>query len=152
MITVSVDTSQVDSVLEGQIIDALLDRAQNLDPALQQIGEHFLLRGDEGFEGETDFYGAAWASLSPSTLEQKSKRGGISKILQDKGTMRVTGAYEVSGDQVEFGYNTPYVKYHQFGTSKMDARKVVPDEGLPAQDEQVIEEIMTDHFNIGGLL
>lgn len=152
MIRITVDTSQVDAVLEGQIIDTLLDRVQNLSPALQQFGEHLLLRGDEGFEGEVDFYGAAWASLSPSTLEQKAKRGGISKILQDKGTLRSTGAYEVGGNDLEYGFNTPYVKYVHFGTSRMDGRKVVPDDGLPAQDEQVLEEILADHFNIGGLL
>jgi phage virion morphogenesis protein len=127
-------------------LDRLIAKASDLSPVMQETGEYMLLQLREGFESESDPYGAAWAPLAASTLRQKK---GTS-ILNDTGTMMGTLAYVAGGNQVEAGVNTFYAKYHQFGTVKMPQRKIVPDEGAPPEWEGEIEDIFKDYFEDGS--
>lgn len=94
----------------------------------------------EGFEAEADPYGKAWAP---------TQRGG--RILQDTGRMRSSVNRTVTESTVKVSVPVEYAGFHQGGTSRMPARKVVPDEGdLPprweARLDEVAEDLLTEHF------
>lgn len=90
----------------------------------------------EGFRKQADPYGAKWAPR---------KSGGGGAILVQTGAMRGSLHSSASGNTASVGYGTGYATYHQNGTSRMVARKLVPDRGkLPPAWVDAIEGVVED--------
>jgi phage gpG-like protein len=102
----------------------------------------------DGFRDETDPYGKKWA--------RKKKKNGR-KILSGK-TSRLKGGWHYKrADKGGFTISpsVDYAAYHQTGTRRMVARKMVPDSrGLPREWskklEEVAKEALEQHFTTGG--
>jgi len=96
----------------------------------------------DGFQAETDPYGKAWAKL-------KVRQG---KILQDKGRLKNSWhRVQVSAAGFRIAAGVDYATYHQSGTRRMVARRMVPDGGrLPqawrAKMIAAATEVLEDHF------
>lgn len=112
---------------------------EQMQPAWEQVGE--LLQHDfaEQFAAEGGYLGAQlapkWAQLRPSTVADRMRKGypGAHPILQRSGEMRdslvVRGApgnvFEATPTSIRVGTASRIAPYHQRGTRKMDARKMV---------------------------
>jgi len=108
----------------------------------KNVGETLISLVRDGFEGEHDPYGGAWAPL-------KVREGAI---LQDTGALR--NGWHRSGNSnssVTIAPSVDYADYHQDGTSKMVARPMVPNDGdLPPKWSEEIkataQDVLDDYF------
>lgn len=87
--------------------------------------------------------GESWAGLSQSTQQSKSKRYPGRPPLVATGEMQGSFTADASDDRVEISNRDPKFKFHQGGTSKMPARKMLKLAGLP---EQTAVKIIGDDF------
>ncbi len=86
------------------------------------MGEELLELVREGFEKESAPDGSHWTPL----------KRRVGKILQDTGRMRNSFHRKaLSSTSVTIGPAVSYAGFHQTGTSRMVARKMVPDGKLP---------------------
>ena len=115
-------------------LNRIADRIADPSDLVQQVGERQLEFIEEGYAGERDPDGAAWAALAESTLRQKK---GPS-ILTEEGTGRGSYSLSVSGNSGEITNSDDKMKYHQSGTSRMPARVHM---GFGARHVQEHEEI-----------
>lgn len=96
----------------------------------------------QGFADEKDPYGRAWAKL-------KVRRG---KILQDTARLkRSWHRVKLSETGFTIAAGASYATFHQAGTKRMAARKMVPDGGnLPASWRaamlEAAHEVLAEHF------
>jgi phage gpG-like protein len=89
--------------------------------------------------------GEKWASLKPSTVRDKSKKGfGSKPILQRTGRMKASTRVQRSLNRVSITNTSPYFQYHQQGTSKMVAR---PPLRVNDQVEKTIENVVVAYIN-----
>ncbi len=110
-IRVTVDDQAVQSALNHT-----LSGLENLRPAMKQIGEYMVERTDERFREQRDPDGMPWRPISRQWLQRK-QRGYITKILQMRGRLRKSIAYQAERDRVSIGTNVVYGAIHQFGGS-----------------------------------
>lgn len=98
---------------------------------LANVGEELIELIREGFDRQADPYGSPWAP---------TVRGG--RILRDRGHLSSSWHRKtLSSSQVVVGPGVEYARYHQTGTRRMPARKMVPDSGLPAGWERRVVKI-----------
>ena len=124
--------------LEGRV-----ERLKNPMPIYQVLSQDVLAAISDCFDKEESPDGVSWAPLKPSTL--KRKRAGSTKILQDKGILRLSFLANVSNEGFSITTGVPYAKWHQEGTSKMPARPFMPigknGERIPAELwERIIDD------------
>lgn len=87
-----------------------------------------------GFDAGADPYGNGWAA----------KKNGEASHLEETGAMRAgVMAVPASGSGLNMLAPSP-ANYHQSGTSRMVARKVLPDNGVPASWGPILQEAFTD--------
>jgi phage gpG-like protein len=79
---------------------------------------------DERFDARADTAGVPWAPRKPPT--------GTWPILEKSGRMRKSYHVTANTTGVSVTNSKPYAGYHQTGTERMVARKVLPDGPLPA--------------------
>jgi phage gpG-like protein len=88
---------------------------------LANVGEEAIELIREGFDSESDPYGAGW---------KPTLRGG--KILQDTGRLRSSfHRRSLSASRVVIGSGAKYGGYHQRGTRRLVRRAMVPYRELP---------------------
>lgn len=93
-----------------------------------------------GFDAGTDPYGAGWAA----------KKDGSQSHLTDTGAMRAgTRAVPAGGAGINFE-SPPPANFHQSGTSRMPARRVLPDNGLPAKWRVILQSIYSRVMSAAG--
>jgi phage gpG-like protein len=97
------------------------------------------------FREEKSPDGINWKALSPTTIKQR--RNNSDKILNDTGRLKGSFAHVATNSHVEITTDVEYAAFHQFGTSKMVARKFFPTEILPQTWEQDILHILDLHLN-----
>lgn len=112
--------------------------------------EKFVRAGTkQQFETEGRYMTARWARLKPSSIRARAAKGyGGKPILQNTG--RLKSNYFVkyrTSSMLVWGTDVPYAKYHQLGTSKMKARKILAinktmREGLKDIFSQYINELI----------
>lgn len=115
-----------------------------LDHVSANLAEESINLVREGFDGSHDPYGAAW--------QPRKSDGGGRALLVRTGAMRnsVNVAYaHRRGFGIRAGVG--YATYHQQGTGRMPARKIMPDQGtLPAgwraRYDEVVDEVFDAHF------
>jgi phage gpG-like protein len=103
---------------------------------LANIGEEAVELVKEGFDRQGDPYGKAWKG---------TKRGG--RILQDTGALKNSfHRKSLSSSRVVIGPGVGYAGFHQSGTSRMVARPMLPNRGLPktwsTRIKAIAEEVM----------
>lgn len=109
----------------GRLISKLeqAGRGDALKELSRNLAEEAIELVREGFSKEQDPYGAAWAPL-------KVRSG---RILQDTGQLRSSfKVSRVSASGFRVSASKAYAAYHQSGTARMVARRMVPDGSLPA--------------------
>ena len=141
MVTLEVKASHVIAQL-----DQLRRAIESPSAVMADIGQFGVEQLDETWQAETNPYGVAWPPLAPATLRQKT---GPSMLIES-GSMNAGLGYQVSGDGVEIGVLSDIAIFHQEGTSKMPARKVVPDEGLPPEWEPALTTLVESY--LGGFV
>jgi len=74
-------------------------------------------------------------------------------LLQKTGAMRRGWYVRKQGLSTVFGNSMPYTRFHQDGTSRMDARKMVPDQRLSprwrAEIDRVLPRALRQYFRTG---
>lgn len=112
----------------------------------EQIAEEMVNLSAKGFKKKADPYGARWAPRVRTT-----KRNAGKNLLVATGVMRdsVSATHTATTATVQYGQS--YAQFHQDGTSKMVARKLVPDEGrIPdtwaTEFADVAEDVLEELF------
>ncbi len=130
----------------GDKLRKLRARLNDARPILRTISKNLseetleLVR--QGFDKEEDPYGDGWEPL-------KSREG---RILQDTGRLRNSWHTVTTSDRgFTVGPAVDYAPFHQTGTSRMPARPMVPDQGLPddwkRRFAEIVNQILSQHFN-----
>lgn len=107
-------------------------RAGNAQPAFGQIADDMREQIAEQFDSEGERGSGGWAPLKETTIVAKTAAGLDPHILQAtrvlKESLTQTGGEhieEITDDSLVLGSRDPKGKFHQKGTSKMEARKPV---------------------------
>jgi phage virion morphogenesis protein len=126
-------------------LNQLMNKTRNLQPALAQVGEYLLESHQARFQLEVAPEGTPWAPLAPQTLARKK---GEDRILQERGTLRDTLAYDATATELIFGSNLEYAAAHQFGREEdgIEARPFIGITDGPWQDNVEIVEILKEHL------
>lgn len=124
-------------VTDRQLLDKLAQltaTTSDLTPALEEVGEYWLLATDDRFRNEVDVQGKPLKQLSPQTLEQKRRMGRILKILQSTGLMRSRSFYEVKNNKLYLRNSDAKANKHNqgIGVPKREVFGLNPTEDVPA--------------------
>ncbi|MES2948634.1 MAG: phage virion morphogenesis protein [Pseudomonadota bacterium] len=148
MLTVTVNSKPVDDLLTQ-----LLGRMDDLQPAMQGIGQELNSRISARFETRSDPMGRAWAPWAESTRENYPKDGrGL--LLERYGDMLKSLNFQADSTAVRVGFGAVaskkgdvYAAYHEWGTVKMPRRGLLfadPDAGtLAPGDEAAVLDIIS---------
>jgi phage gpG-like protein len=121
---------------DARLITQLAELERHLDdltPVFKDIADDFRSNMDKVFASSGAFKGrSAWAPLSDQYASWKASAVGSRPILVFSGDMRNSFTRKgpghvclISGDGLVIGSKDPKAHYHQAGTSKMPARKIV---------------------------
>jgi phage virion morphogenesis protein len=153
-------TAEIDDGPITEALQALIARAQDITPALAEIGETLTSEVRLGFRGSNDPWGAPWQPLSETTIARR--RGGSAVPLRDTGVLLNSIQYQVSGNAVTVGTadNAGKARMHQFGGiskgafrgARIPARPYLPIRNgavdlPPAWSEQVLD-ILRQHMEL----
>lgn len=121
-----------------------LERGDLLTDLNRNLAEEAVELVREGFERETDPYGARWAAL-------KYRSG---RILQDTGRLRSSfKVSRVNRRGFRVSASVSHASYHQTGTSRgLVPRRMVPHAGLPARWRSRLRDVGRDFLKsrLGG--
>lgn len=112
-ISIEVDGKQLAEF--DQVLMNRWKRANNLRVPLQQVAKYMLEEIDSNFDKKGTVFGSKW---------KRRKRIYKHPALNKTGTMKGNFISKVAATRVVIKNKTPYFKFHQLGTSKMDARKM----------------------------
>jgi phage virion morphogenesis protein len=128
----------------------IAQRASNMRPAYQAIGNYLVGETQDRIKRETSPDGTRFQPLAAATVRRKAAKGKIRKILQEEGNLVGTIAAQVHGAGVAIGSNLPYAAIHQYGGKAGRGRKVTiparPYLGVSEADEQEILGLIEDHL------
>lgn len=131
-------------------LDQIAQRAANMRPAYQAIGNYLVGETQDRIKRETSPDGSRFQSLAAATVQRKAAKGKIRKILQEEGNLVGTIAAQVQGAGVAIGSNLPYSAIHQYGGRAGRGRKVTiparPYLGVNEADEAEIVGLIEDHL------
>lgn len=115
---------------------------------MNEVGDYFQRRVEEGFKKEVDPYSRRWAKLSPATITDKRRRGYPLKILTRTSRMRKSIRVIINKKSVRIVVPFPG-EFHQAGTRKMPQRKIIPDKNrLSKRDERNVKDIFINYLDI----
>lgn len=154
--TVDVQDAEVRRVLDGA-----LAAAEDLSPAMDEIGGHLVAAVQRRFELGRGPDGKPW---KPSRRVEESQ--GVARTLVDNGDLSRFWSHRPHADSVEVGSSVIYAAIHQFGgtirakkgkalafgsgAGKVLRKSVTiparPFLGLDADDEAEIAAILRDHI------
>lgn len=149
-------------VLDESVIAALKRlraRAQDMLPAMEEIGAAVRTHIDLNFRAESDPHGKPWEPLSAVTTR---RRGSSAKILRDDVILANSITYQANKESVEIGTSVIYSGTHQFGAKKgqygrtkrgapipwgdIPARPFMPSSKLPDDLSDEIIDIVERHI------
>lgn len=164
MVTVEIQGLET---IQNQLL-RLIERGNNLQPLLKNMGEQVLNSTQERFESSTDPDGNRWVSNSPVTFARllgsrhtnksgKINARGVSRVMSKKPlilshTLQGSIRYQLNGQSVMVGTNLVYAKMMHFGGTKsafphlwgdIPARPFL---GISASDKQVLERMVIDYW------
>lgn len=106
-------------------------RAANVSPAWEALLTWWADRNVTHFRNQGKRWKTPWKQLADVTLAEKLRLGYPPDILVRTGTLRTSlttrplGLERIRPHDVEAGSNVPYARYHQDGTKRMPARKLI---------------------------
>lgn len=124
----------VNEVQFSRAFETLATQVSDLSKPYEEITNEFYESMSNVFSAEGAFENRSkWADLSPAYQAWKQKRYPGRKILELTGTLlasiAVRGAFgnvtKVSPTEMVVGTSIPYAIYHQTGTPRMPARKII---------------------------
>jgi hypothetical protein len=139
---------------------AMHRRSQDLSPAWQEFLDWWSVSNREQFASRGRRWRTPWKPLAPSTVAEKRRKGFISDPLVRDAKLRgelvgrPLGVEHISASAVDAGTDISYAKFHQGGTRKMPARRLVNLEqvGLEgAAGAVVLTWIVSGEPNTGGV-
>lgn len=111
----------------GRLEELLGKLAKIPSPVAKDVAPQISALVQKQFKEGTDPYGRPWRKLMRSTLN----RGRTPPPLTDTGKLRDgTKAYAI-GNAVHVVVGMPYGYFHQVGTRRMVARRILPQAGMP---------------------
>lgn len=140
-------------------LSSIASRLGDLSPAMRSIAATMEERVRRRFASETDPEGKRWTPHAPATLKSYPKQGNR-RILDRYGDMlrSLNSRSDRASATIGFsavtpsrnGQRTAYAIYHEFGTTKMPARKMLfsnPDKGEIAKpDEDAVLDILARYI------
>jgi phage virion morphogenesis protein len=128
-----------------QYLKTLLDRIQNPQKALDQIGKKFVQSTRNRITNTKESpNGKPWAPWSLATLVGRLRRGTAgSGLLYETGNLADSIQSKVQGKTAVVFSNAPYAGFLQAGTDRMPARPFI---GVSASDLQLVEVILRRHL------
>lgn len=124
-------------------LNRLIDLGQNLVPVFDDIGQYLKQTHRYSWNNEQEPDGTPWEELLPATWEKKKKKQQPNMMLRAHGDMLRDLITQSSADALEFGLNSDYAVYHQYGTKNMPARDVL---GISREDNDEILNIIANHI------
>ena len=151
-ITVTVDDRHI-----GDMLRKLQQRAANLRPVMEQIGDALREDSMRAFDEQRSPEGAPWIPLAGSTLARRRGGGAGAKTLLDTGVLRNSigrpmsgGVRTVTKSSVAIGSRQPYAAIHQFGgmagrrrATQIPARPFL---GLSEQGKEEVLDLINAYF------
>lgn len=125
---ISVDLVGQDAI--ANTLQTLIERSNNLTPALSEVGEYLLDIHQQRFIDQTTPDGTPWQPVSAETLKQKTRPD---RILRESGSLADLLTYQIGDQQLSFGTNMVYGATHQFGRPEAN---IVAREWLGINDQQ----------------
>lgn len=111
-------------------------RSRDLSPAWEEFLTWWAEMNKEQFSSRGARWRTPWKPLAPSTVRQKRNRGFLNESLvrttslRGELTRRPLGVEHIRAQEVTGGTNLSYAKFHQRGTKKMPARRLVNAEAV----------------------
>jgi phage gpG-like protein len=128
-ITIEVDV-RADDVLD--LLENMKDRANDMRPVFRWAKAQLELANSANFLANGLPSGKPWAPLDKEYGSWKSARfpGTVTmvqtgELFRSLINMNDSAVNVISKDTATFGTNVEYAKFHQYGTTKMPARKIV---------------------------
>ena len=113
-------------------LSALQAKLGDLTPAMNSIGMEMESRISRRFETRTDPDGKAWKPWKAATIRSYPRpgtatarrygRSGHGSLLDRFGDMLAGLSYHADKTSVRIGFDRPYAKWHEVGTSRMPRR------------------------------
>lgn len=108
------------------------ENVKDLSPVWQVLADDFLKVERDQFVSEGQSGSGGWVPLSPGYAAWKAKHAPGRPLLVQSGKLRQSltergGEHieEIRADSLRLGTEVPYAIYHQKGTRRMPARKLV---------------------------
>ena len=136
----------------ARVIQRLVETSHDVDPILQDIGEHLLNSTKERFATEAAPDGRPWEPLKPDYAEYKRKKKPNAGMLIWDNLLRGQLAYVVGGGELTLGSNRPYAARQHFGFHGPDSlgryfdHPARPWLGVSTDDEGEIVHILREHL------
>jgi phage gpG-like protein len=129
----------------------LSDAATDMRPASARFMEYMRSVERSQFDSEGGTGSGGWAPLKPRTVAQKAARGLDPRILRAHDSLRKSLTNKSHGNHVErisadeffFGTRDPKAKFHQGGTRRMPARRVID---LSERNRRAVVKIIQSHL------
>lgn len=139
MAGVTIEINKNDLAVIHSLFETLKATSDNLEPALNEIGDYLVSATTQRFKDSQTPDGSKWLAV---------KRGG--KPLVDHGHLRDSINYQTYSDSVEVGSNMIYAAIHQLGgqagRGHMTTIAARPFLGIGIQDELEIGDILINHI------
>lgn len=124
----------------AMVLERYQHQADDLTPVWDKIADRFTELQGRNFDSEGATMSGGWTPLSPDYGKWKATHHPGKKILDLGGDLRESlagklGVRELTRKSMTVGTQIPYASYHQNGTSKMPARRLIGDVPVPEQQE-----------------
>ena len=123
-------------------------KKMNFRPLMPDIEAILVFGIHEQFETEGAYFnGKKWAPLADSTIKQRQKKGKWpGSILQQTGGLASSISSSTSGNmELSIGTSRSYAEHLHYGTSKMQARPILPSI-LPNELLEEIAFVISDYL------
>lgn len=118
---------------------AMRERTDDLSPAWEEFLTWWAWTNVEQFASKGRRWRTPWRPLAPSTVRNKRREGFLADPLvrttRLRGELagRPLGVEHIEASAVDAGTDIPYARFHQRGTRRMPARKLVNADAVAAE-------------------
>lgn len=117
----------------ARLVDKIDDPSEAFDQDGSKIAATVRQQYREGFDQGRSPYGGVWAP-------RKEAKGGRT-LVKTGATRNASVVYLKSSNAVRIN-STPWARYHQFGTSRMNNRAMMPYEQASSWDEPISRTLL----------
>lgn len=105
-------------------MSAMMKRTQDMTPAMKVGAESVQRLIQKTFQTSASPVGVGWEPLAEATVKRRRKKSNTP--LVDTGKLRLSMATSFGARTINFGTNTKYAGYQQFGTRFIPPRPFLP--------------------------